>query len=386
MGDHAAPGKVEILPVEGLPEFRPGDDLSGAIANAARWLRSGDIVVVTSKIVSKVEGRLVRVPADPEERDRARRRLVFEESVRIIARKARTLITENHLGIVQAASGIDASNVAADELALLPADPDASALALRRGLAERLGVEVAVVITDTMGRAWRVGQTDAAIGSSGLRVLHGYRGQVDRQGNELAVTEIAVADEVAAAADLVKGKLGALPVAVVRGLEIGSDTSTARELVRPVEEDLFRMGTEEAIAQGRREAALLGPSGPFTDEPVAEDVLRDALAATLAVADVRLAHVSDQRKRLLDELSVDAQEVVLVAGDAFEAGAAVRNLVIALAAEGLGAVWVPVPDPAAVRAMLDLPWAPLGAVALGHPVAGPPVPHVTDLDERFLRR
>src|SRR5687768_4562954 len=110
-GDHAATGKVEILPVAGLPEFRPGDDLSGAIANAARWLRSGDIVVVTSKVVSKVEGRLVRVPADPDERDRIRRRLVFEESVRIIARKARTLITENRLGIVQAASGIDASNV-----------------------------------------------------------------------------------------------------------------------------------------------------------------------------------------------------------------------------------------------------------------------------------
>ncbi len=387
MSDHAAEGKVEILPVEGLPEFRPGDDLSGAIAGAARWLRSGDIVVVTSKVVSQVEGRLIRVPADPEERDRIRRRLVFEESVRIIARKERTLITENRLGIVQAASGIDASNVATDELALLPADPDASALALRRGLRERLGVEVAVVITDTMGRAWRVGQTDAAIGSSGLKVLHGYRGQVDRQGNELAVTEIAVADEVAAAADLVKGKLGALPVAVVRGLTIGSESSTARDLVRPVDEDLFRLGTEEAIAQGRREAVLLTSDGPFTDEPVAEDVLRDAVAAALTVAGpVRFAHVVEQRKRLLDELAIDAQEVVLVSGDGFEAGAAVRGLVVALAAEGLGAHWVPIPDPEAVRSVLDLPWAPLGAVALGHP-AEPLVPQTpADLDERFLSR
>ena len=251
MTDHAA-DRLEILPVTGLPEFRPGDDLTGAIADAATWLRSGDIVVVTSKIVSKVEGRLVRVPADPEERDRIRRRLVFEESVRIIARRARTLITENHLGIVQAASGIDASNVAGDELALLPADPDASALALRNGLRERLGVEVAVVVTDTMGRAWRVGQTDVAIGSSGLRVLHGYRGEVDRQGNELAVTEIAVADEVAGAADLVKGKLGAVPVAVVRGLPVGDADSTARDLVRPVDEDLFRLGTEEALVAGLR--------------------------------------------------------------------------------------------------------------------------------------
>src|SRR3954451_9367930 len=235
--DHAAE-RLEILPVTGLPEFRPGDDLTGAVAEAATWLRSGDIVVVTSKIVSKVEGRLVRAPADPEERDKIRRRLVFDESVRIIARRARTLITENRLGIVQAASGVDASNVAGDELALLPADPDASALALRNGLRERLGVEVAVVITDTMGRAWRVGQTDVAIGSSGLRVLHAYRGQIDGQGNELAVTEIAVADEVAAAADLVKGKLGAVPVAVVRGLSIGDPAATARDLVRPVDEDL----------------------------------------------------------------------------------------------------------------------------------------------------
>jgi coenzyme F420-0:L-glutamate ligase / coenzyme F420-1:gamma-L-glutamate ligase len=387
--DHSATGKVEILPVEGLPEFRPGDDLSGAIAGAARWLRSGDIVVVTSKVVSKVEGRLVRVPADPEERDRIRRRLVFDESVRIIARRARTLITENHLGIVQAASGIDASNVATDELALLPADPDASALALRNGLRERLGVEVAVVITDTMGRAWRVGQTDAAIGSSGLKVLHGYRGQIDRQGNELAVTEIAVADEVAAAADLVKGKLGALPVAVVRGLTIGSETSEtsrARDLVRPVDEDLFRLGTEEAIAQGRREAVLLTSAGPFTDEPVAEDVLRDAAAAALATSTVAFAHVAEQRKRLLDELAVDAPEVVLVGGPEFEAGSAVRALVVALAAENLGAYWVPIPDPEVVRSMLDLPWAPLGAVALGHPV-DPLVPQAPgDLDERFLQR
>lgn len=387
MSDHAATGRVEILPVGGLPEFRPGDDLSGAIAGAARWLRSGDIVVVTSKIVSKVEGRLVRVPADPEERDRIRRRLVFEESVRIIARRARTLITENRLGIVQAASGVDASNVATDELALLPADPDASARALRLGLRDRLGVEVAVVVTDTMGRAWRVGQTDAAIGSSGLRVLHAYRGQVDRQGNELAVTEIAVADEVAAAADLVKGKLGATPVAVVRGLAIGSETSTARDLVRPVDEDLFRMGTEEAIAHGRREAARTAPVRSFTDEPVAEDVLRDAVAAALTGADARFAHVVEQRKRLLDDLAIDAQEIVLVSGDPFEAGAAARSLVIALAAEGLGAYWVPVPDPEAVRSMLDLPWVPLGAVALGHPVDGPPAAHTpADLEERFLQR
>lgn len=382
MSDHSAAGKIEILPVEGLPEFRPGDDLSGAIANAARWLRSGDIVVVTSKVVSKVEGRLVRVPTDAEERDRIRRRLVFEESVRIIARRARTLITENRLGIVQAASGIDASNVAGDELALLPADPDASAKALRWGLRDRLGVEVAVVITDTMGRAWRVGQTDAAIGSSGLRVLHAYRGQVDAYGNELAVTEIAVADEVAAAADLVKGKLGAMPVAVVRGLTIGSETSTARDLVRPVEEDLFRLGTEESIALGRRESALPTPAvAAFAETPVDVAVVRDAAAAALTgTGAVRLVHVTDtaRRKRLLDEFASEAlyaaPELVLVFGtDLFAAGAAVHRLRVALAAEGLGTSWVP------VATQPDL----VGALAIGHPADEPPSPTASDLDERF---
>lgn len=382
MSDHAAAGKIEILPVEGLPEFRPGDDLSGAIAAAARWLRSGDIVVVTSKVVSKVEGRLVRVPTDPEERDRVRRRLVFDESVRIIARRARTLITENRLGIVQAASGIDASNVAGDELALLPADPDASAMALRWGLRDRLGVEVAVVITDTMGRAWRVGQTDAAIGSSGLPVLHAYRGQVDRYGNELAVTEIAVADEVAAAADLVKGKLGAVPVAVVRGLTIGSETSKARDLVRPVDEDLFRLGTEESIALGRHESALpVSPVSTFTDAPVDAAVIREAAAAALTgSAGLRLVHVTEaaRRKRLLDELASDvlytAPEVVLVFGtDLFAAGAAVHRLRVALSAEGLGTSWVP------GSPLPDL----VGAVGIGHPAEAPATPMPADPDERF---
>jgi coenzyme F420-0:L-glutamate ligase/coenzyme F420-1:gamma-L-glutamate ligase len=386
LSDHAAESKIEILPVEGLPEFRPGDSLSGAIADKARWLRSGDIVVITSKVVSKVEGRLIRVPADPEERDRIRRRLVFEESVRIIARKERTLITENHLGIVQAASGVDASNVATDEIALLPADPDASAHALRWALRDRLGVEVAVVITDTMGRAWRVGQTDVAIGSSGLKVLHSYRGQVDRQGNELAVTEIAVADEVAAAADLVKGKLGAMPVAVVRGLTVGAEGSWARDLVRPVDEDLFRLGTEEAIAQGRREAALLGqPVRDFTDEPVAEDVLTQAVAAALVPdSPVRFARLAD--KRILDDLATDvlyaAAEVLLVfSPDPFAAGSAVRTLQVALAAEGLGTSWVPTPP-----VTLDVPddWTLLGAVAVGHPSTPPTPQPPTAPDERFL--
>lgn len=434
--DHAAPGPVEILPVTGLPEFRPGDDLTGAIAKAATWLRSGDVVVVTSKVLSKVEGMLIGVPSDPVARDEARRKLVLEEADRVIARRARTLITVNKLGIVQAASGVDASNVALNELALLPADPDASALALRNGLRERLGVEVAVVITDTMGRAWRIGQTDTAIGASGLEVLHRYAGTVDSQGNELAVTEVAVADEVAAAADLVKGKLGGVPVAVVRGLEIGRNPGVARDLIRPVGEDLFRLGTEEAIEQGRREAVLLRRSvRTFDDTPVDEAALRRAVAAALTAPaphhthPVRFVHLADRDRRaeLLNamkakwradlrgdglpeerverrvrrgDLLYGATEIVLpfmildgahsypdaVRAGAertmftIAAGAAVQGLLVALAAEGIGSCWVSstIFCPDVVRSTLDIPadWEPLGAVAVGHAEGGQPLPRV----------
>jgi len=445
--DHTAPDRVELLPVRGLPEFRPGDDLAGAIAEAAPWLQDGDVLVVTSKVVSKVEGRLVRVPADPELRDAARRRLVEQEAVRVLARRGRTLITENRLGIVQAASGVDASNVARDEVALLPEDPDASAARLRAGLRERLGVDVAVVITDTMGRAWRVGQTDTAIGAAGLTVLYRYAGRVDSQGNELAVTEVAVADEVAAAADLVKGKLGGLPVAVVRGLHPVDDGSRAADLIRPVEEDLFRLGTREALAQGHREAVLLRRSvRRFTADPVDEDALRRAVGAALTAPaphhtrPVRFVWLRNRarRTRLLEamreawradlradglpperierrvrrgQLLFDAPEVVfpfLVRQGAHHypdprraeaertmftvaGGAAVQALLVALAAEGLGSCWVSstIFCPDVVRDVLELPadWEPLGAVAVGHPADGPLQPRPPrDLTEGLVER
>jgi coenzyme F420-0:L-glutamate ligase/coenzyme F420-1:gamma-L-glutamate ligase len=427
--EHGTAATVEILPVTGLPEFRPGDDLGAAVAAAAPWLRDGDVVVVTSKVVSKCEGRLVPAPQDAAERDRLRRRLVDQEAVRVLARKGQTLITENRLGLVQAAAGVDGSNVGRDELALLPVDPDASAEALRTGLRERLDVDVAVVITDTMGRAWRNGQIDAAVGAAGLRVMHSYSGAVDRHGNELLVTEVAIADEVAAAADLVKGKLTAMPVAVVRGLPkhvVTDDGTTARQLLRPGEEDLFWLGTAEALDMGRRQAQLSRRSvRRFSAEPVPPELVESAVAEALTAPaphhtrPVRFVWLQTPatRTRLLDRMKdqwrsdlaadgrpadsierrvargqilYDAPEVVipfLVPEGAHAypdaprtdaehtmftvaVGAAVQALLVALAVRGLGSCWIGSTIFAAdlVRAELELPadWEPLGAVAIGY--------------------
>lgn len=425
-GEHGAAAAIEILPVTGLPEFRPGDDLGAALSAAAPWLRDGDVVVVTSKVVSKCEGRLVPAPEDDEERDRLRRKLVDDEAVRVLARKERTLITENRLGLIQAAAGVDGSNVGRTELALLPLDPDASAAALRAGLRERLGVTVAVVITDTMGRAWRNGQIDAAVGTAGLAVLHNYSGAVDRHGNELVVTEVAVADEIAAAADLVKGKLTAMPVAVLRGLNPVDDGSTARQLVRAGTEDLFWLGTAEAIELGRGQAQLLRRSvRRFSAEPVAPAAVESAVAEALTAPaphhtrPVRFVWLQDQdtRRRLLDRMKdkwradltgdgrpadsverrvargqilYDAPEVIipfLVPDGAHSypdaarteaehtmftvaVGAAVQALLVALAVRGVGSCWIGSTIFAAdlVRDELSLPaeWEPLGAVAIGY--------------------
>lgn len=427
MTEHGSAAKVEILPVTGLGEFRPGDDLAAALASAAPWLADGDIVVVTSKVVSKCEGRIVPAPGDAEARDALRRQLVEAEAVRVLARKGRTWITENRIGLVQAAAGVDGSNVGSDELALLPVDPDRSAAALRAGLTARLGVEVAVLITDTMGRAWRNGQIDVAIGASGLTVLNGYAGSVDRHGNELVVTEVAVADELAAAADLVKGKLTDVPVAVVRGIASPDDGSTAAALVRSGTDDLFWLGTAEAMEAGRIQAQLLRRSvRTFTDEPVPAQLVTDAVADALTAPaphhtrPVRFVWLQqpDVRIRLLDAMAAkwradltadgrspeaidarvsrgrilyDAPEVVIpimvpdgahhypdAARTAAErtmftvaAGAAVQGLLVALAARGVGSCWIgsTIFTPDLVRAELDLPddWEPLGAIAIGYP-------------------
>ena len=449
--EHAAPADVTMWAPDGLPEFRPGDDLARILAEALaadpRGLADGDVVVLTSKVLSKTEGRIVPAPTDPEARDELRRRLVDAESVRVVARVNRTLITENRLGIVQAAAGVDGSNVESGELALLPEDPDASAAALVADLRRLTGARVAVIVTDTMGRAWRTGQIDLAIGAAGMRVSVGYDGAVDRQGNELQVTDVAVADEIASAADLVKGKLGARPVAVVRGLAHlmlddgsagaarGADDNDdrpdvprqARDLVRDGEFDLFRLGTAEALAQGRREAVPARRSvRRFSDEPVDPEALAEAVADALTApaphhsTPIRFVRVTGQaRVRMLDALREDWERdlradghtgeilarrlgrgdilrncpelIVPFVDDASGAhdypderraaceetmftvagGAAVQSLLVALAARGLGSCWIGSTIFAAdtTRRALDLPetWRPLGAVAVGVP-------------------
>jgi coenzyme F420-0:L-glutamate ligase/coenzyme F420-1:gamma-L-glutamate ligase len=427
-GDHSPGAAIEVIPVHGLPEFRPGDDLAAALIAATPWIRDGDVLVVTSKVFSKVEGRIVSSPTDPDERDAARRVLVDQEAVRVVARKGRTLITENKLGIVQAASGIDGSNVDGGELALLPVDPDASAAALRARFLDAVGKSVAVVVTDTMGRAWRNGQTDAAIGAAGIPVLHGYLGAQDSQGNDLIVTEIAVADEIAAAGDLVKGKLGGVPVAVVRGLRFQDNGSTAQDLIRRGADDLFWLGTAEATAMGRGQSLLLRRSiRAFSEEPVDADAIRLSIAEALTAPaphhtrPVRFVWLRTNtiRKQLLEALRekwltdlradgrteesaqarvargnilFDAPEVVIpfcVPDGAHSypderrsaaestmftvaAGAAVQGLLVALATREIGSCWIGSTIFAAdtVREHLGVPadWQPLGAIAVGHPL------------------
>jgi coenzyme F420-0:L-glutamate ligase/coenzyme F420-1:gamma-L-glutamate ligase len=243
---------LTVWAVEGLPEFVAGDDLVAIIGDAvAGDLVDGDILAITSKIVSKAEGRLL-VAEDRED-------AITAETVRVVASRVHpggvTRIVENRLGIVLAAAGVDSSNTPDGHVLLLPEDPDASARALCAALRERFGVRVGVVVSDTLGRPWRQGQTDVAIGAAGIRVLDDLRGTNDANGRRLDVTVAATADEIAAAADLVKGKAGGLPVAIVRGLGhvvADLDQPGARALVRPAAEDMFRLGTQEAWDEGYR--------------------------------------------------------------------------------------------------------------------------------------
>jgi coenzyme F420-0:L-glutamate ligase/coenzyme F420-1:gamma-L-glutamate ligase len=409
---------LTITPVEGLPEITAGADLAGLIADAATGLADGDIIAVTSKIVSKAEGRVVRS---------GREDAIDAETVRLVARRGTTRIVETRQGLVLAAAGVDASNTPPGTVVLLPEDPDASARQLRKGLRDRLGVTVGVLITDTLGRPWRTGQTDAAIGAAGLLPLRDYRGTVDAFGVPLEVTVAAVADEIAGAADLVKGKTAGIPVAIVRGLAdlvTDADGAGARELVRPAAEDMFRFGSADVLtarrtvreftaepvdpgAVRRAVAAAITAPAPHHSTPWRFVVIESAPARTALLDDMLAAWVTDLRGDGFTEdqiarrvrrgeplrrapllivpcLHAEAahrypdgrrnaaeREMFLVA-----IGAAVQNLLVALAVERLGSCWVSSTmfcRPVVTRA-LGLPpgWEPMGAVGVGHPAAPAP--------------
>ncbi|MBG0828046.1 coenzyme F420-0:L-glutamate ligase [Planomonospora sp. ID67723] len=416
--DAPAEARIEVFAAGGIPEVREGDDLAALVAAACPGLRDGDILVVTSKIVSKAEGRVRRATGRAE--------AIEDETVRVVARRGETVIAQTSHGFVMAAAGVDASNTEPGTVVLLPADPDASARALRAGLRERLGVSVGVVVSDTFGRPWRNGQTDLAVGVAGVPPMLDYRGGRDGHGNALEVTLTAVADELAAAGDLVKGKLAGTPVAVVRGLAGATaeeDGPGVGEMIRPSEEDMFRYGSRDVLfarrtirefssepvdgARVRRavDAAIAAPAphhttpwrfvllesaevreklldamreawiadlrgDGFSEESIARrikrgDVLRDAPYLAVPCLVMEGSHTYRDERRNAAE-----REMFVVA-----TGAGVQNFLVQLAVEGLGSAWVSSTmfcrD--VVREVLDLPatWDPMGAVAVGHPAAPP---------------
>ncbi|MFC7432620.1 MULTISPECIES: coenzyme F420-0:L-glutamate ligase [unclassified Agrococcus] len=251
--------RLEAWSVDGIGEIAAGDDLARIVGDAIapHAPAAGDVVVVTSKVVSKAEGRM-RHAADREE-------AITEETVRIVASRAHpggvTRIVQDRNGFVMAAAGVDASNTPEGTILLLPVDPDGSALALASALRERFGVPLGVVVSDTFGRPWRAGQTDVAIGAAGIRVIEPLAGSVDTHGRPLVVSAPALADEIASTAELVAGKTSGRPVTMVRGLArhvTALDEPGARRLVRDADSDMFRLGSAEAHAEGFAEGRAAG--------------------------------------------------------------------------------------------------------------------------------
>jgi coenzyme F420-0:L-glutamate ligase / coenzyme F420-1:gamma-L-glutamate ligase len=430
----SGPARLTILPVTGLPEITAGADLAALIADAALagpGLLDGDILVITSKIVSKAEDRVISGGRDDA---------IRAETVRVVARRGQTTISQTRHGLVLAAAGVDESNTEPGTLVLLPVDPDGSAQRLRKAISERAGVQLGVIITDTMGRPWRAGQTDAAIGAAGLTPLRDHRGQTDTFGNLLEVTVAAVADEVAAAADLIKQKTTGVPVAIVRGLaELVTEAAGpgAAAIIRPAAEDMFRLGAADVLTARRTVRA-------FTPAPVSPDAVRRAIAAAITAPAPHhsqpwrfaVLETEPARTRLLDgmlaawkaDLTADgftpeqiAKRVrrgeplrkapliivpCLVADAAHTypdsrrnaseramfvvaMGAAIENLLVALAVDGLGSCWISSTlfcREAATQALgLPADWEPMGAIGVGHPAAPAPDRPARDPDA-FTRR
>lgn len=445
---------LQVVAVALPDHIRPGDDLAAMTSAAVRaiaWgdgshgLRNGDIVVITSKVVSKAEGQVVK--ADDRES------VIAAQTQRVVAIKRTprgvTSIVQTHHGLVMAAAGVDASNTEAGTVLVLPDDPDASARELRSRITAEAGARIAVVITDTMGRPWRLGLTDVAIGVAGLAPMDDHTGLEDAYGRPLEMTTIAIADEVAGAADLVKGKSRGMPVAVVRGLGeyvTEDDGPGAVSIIRPLDEDLFTLGTDEAITEGARSAAFRRRTiREFTDETVPDDIV---LAAIDAAVSAPAPHHSEPwrfislregelRTRLLDAMreqwihdlsSIDAYDEESIArrikrGDILRraplvvvpfvdladaahdypdtkragyerdlfivaGGAAVQNFMVSLAAHGWASAWISSTMfcPEVVQASLDIEtsWQPLGAIAIGRPATDPP-PRTARDASRYLR-
>ena len=425
---------VEIIPVEGLPEIEPGDDLAAMLGPRISALRlvEGDVVAVTQKIVSKAEGRVV-----PESEGRTA--WVERETARVVARRADLVIARTRHGFVCANAGVDASNVVEGSLTLLPEDPDGSAARIREGLARATGIAPGVVITDTFGRAWRQGLVNVALGCAGMPALIDMRGTKDATGRVLESTVEAFADEVAAASGLVMGKADGVPAAIVRGLSPRAPAGRGADLIRPPEEDLFgespllsisarrtirsfapgevsRAALEEAVraactapaphhtrpwlfvaleSAASRKRLLAAMAGAWRrdleGDGTAPEVIERRIAAsnavlgrapTLIVPAVRLAGAHTYPD--VERAGAERDMFVL------SAGGGIQNLLLALHAQGLASCWISSTlfcrEETSEALDLGEEWLPMGAVAAGRPPAGtrPPRPEL-DLGDHLLR-